>query len=389
MLLIAFARRSVGHRLSWRRTTAAIGAACVLALASAACGETASPPPNTTATPTVAPDGTPPASEEPLSPTSQTTENTNTELPEESAASIATDGDASGGIVASDAQPTATLAVAPESAELESAADGIQQLLTELAGLSMAAEHIGGYERSLFKHWVDADRDGCDARREVLLVEAVVAPTVSAGCSLAGGEWISRYDGLVAVGNGGDFDVDHLVPLAEAWQSGAHSWSAAQRELYANDLVLPDALIAVSASSNRSKGAKDPAEWLPPDAGQHCWYAAAWVTVKAHFGLTVDQAEAGTLHGLLAGCSDEAVTVGLPAPHIDPPAAPTSTVAASAAVIASGDCHPAYTPCLPNLSGDALNCGDLTSAQKPVAVLVSGTDPYRLDRDGDGRGCVG
>ncbi|MYI14205.1 MAG: hypothetical protein F4108_00500, partial [Acidimicrobiaceae bacterium] len=52
------------------------------------------------------------------------------------------------------------------------------------------------------------------------------------------------------------------------------------------------------------------------------------------------------------------------------------------------DCHPAYTPCLPNLPGDALNCGDLTSDQKPVTVNEIGVDPYRLDRDGDGRGCT-
>ncbi len=68
---------------------------------------------------------------------------------------------------------------------------------------------------------------------------------------------------------------------------------------------------------------------------------------------------------------------------IQPP--PTETAAETTSV---SDCHPAYSPCLPNLSGDALNCGDLISDQKPVTVLVPGVDPYRLDRDGDGRGCT-
>ena len=253
-----------------------------------------------------------------------------------------------------------------------------------LDGLSVAAEIVGGYDRDLFKHWVDSDGDGCDARREVLIAEAVAAPNVGSGCSLSGGEWLSRYDGKTTSGNGRAFDVDHMVPLAEAWGSGAHNWTADRREGYANDLGFADSLIAVSASSNRSKGARDPAEWLPPARGVHCWYAAAWVQVKSRWGLTADQTEADTLRNVLAGCHDDDLSNLPEAQTVDEATEPEIEAEPEPA----GDCHPAYEPCLPNLPGDAINCGDLASDQRPVRVKEPGVDPYRLDRDGDGRGCT-
>ena len=110
----------------------------------------------------------------------------------------------------------------PEPTERSS---GVAAVLVLLEALTVGAEHTSGYDRHLFKHWTDEDGDGCDTRREVLLAEAVVAPTQGSRCSLSDGEWISRYDGLTEQGNGSGFDVDHLVPLAEAWESGAHGWS--------------------------------------------------------------------------------------------------------------------------------------------------------------------
>ena len=176
-------------------------------------------------------------------------------------------------------------------------------LSATLGGLAVAAEHRDGYDRDRWAHWSDLDGDGCDTRREVLLDEAIVAPAVGEGCRLSGGVWLSAYDGAVEEGSGRGFDVDHLVPLYEAHKSGGHSWSAERRELYANDLGHPDALIAVSASSNRRKGASDPAEWLPDDIDVHCWYSAAWIEVKARWSLSVDPAEKAALEGLLASCS--------------------------------------------------------------------------------------
>ena len=303
----------------------------------------------------------------------------------------------------------------PEPATTEPSSD-VAAVLALLDALTVTAEHTSGYDRHLFRHWTDEDKDGCDTRREVLLAEAVVPPTRGSRCSLSDGEWISRYDGLTEQGNGRGFDVDHLVPLKEAWESGAHGWSSDRREQYANDLGYEHSLIAVSARSNRSKSAQDPATWMPPDAGQHCWYAAAWVHVKTRWSLTVDPAEVNAVRDVLSGCSDADLNIGLPAPVVEEPPATTTTSTTTTSTTTTSttttttttsttttttttttapptttqaqNCHPAYTPCLPNLPGDALNCGDLTSDQKPVTVNQTGVDPYRLDRDGDGRGCT-
>ena len=295
-----------------------------------------------------------------------------------------------------DPEPEST----PEPEDDQQPSSVVAEVLALLDALTVAAEHTDGYDRDLFRHWIDADRDGCDTRREVLLDEAVVEPTVGQSCALANGQWVSRYDGQTAEGNGRSFDVDHLVPLAESWESGAHGWSSQRREDYANDLGYENSLIAVSAGSNRSKGAKDPATWLPPEAGQHCWYAASWVHVKTRWTLTIDQTEASTLRGILNDCSDDSLDIGLPAAVIEPEESTTTgdsttteadestTEEPTTPETPEPDCHPAYSPCLPNMPGDALNCGDLTSDQKPVTVLVIGEDPYRLDRDRDGQGCT-
>src|SRR3954454_17394248 len=130
-----------------------------------------------------------------------------------------------------------------------------------VAGLPVAGEHRAGYDRSKFHLWIDADHDGCDTRKEVLLAEAITKPHKGGGCALSGGRWHSLYDNKYTT-NSSTFDIDHVVPLAEAWDSGASAWSAPQREAYANDLGDPRSLIAVTASSNRSKGDRDPAEWM-------------------------------------------------------------------------------------------------------------------------------
>lgn len=144
--------------------------------------------------------------------------------------------------------------------------------------LPVSAEDTSAYSRAAFKHWVDADGDGCNARAEVLKAEAVIAPQQGTRCALSGGEWYSEYDDTYVQGPRG-LDIDHRVPLGEAWESGAFAWSAAERQEYANDLNDPRALIAVTGSSNRAKGKKDPAEWQPPYVGNSCTYNTDWVAV--------------------------------------------------------------------------------------------------------------
>lgn len=168
--------------------------------------------------------------------------------------------------------------------------------------LSRAPEQRAGYDRSLFRLWVDADGDGCDTREEVLIAEAIVAPTADAQCSLAGGQWLSIYDGLL-VSDVTTLDIDHVVPLTEAWDSGAFAWSSDRREAFANDLGVPWALVAVTAASNRSKSDHDPAEWLPPLSGVRCEYVMGWISVKVRWRLTIDAGEDRVLRELVGTCS--------------------------------------------------------------------------------------
>lgn len=167
----------------------------------------------------------------------------------------------------------------------------LQQLIAELV---VAAEQGEGYDRDLFRHWIDADGDGCNTRREVLIAEAKVKPTVSGDCDLIGGQWYSVYD-QVTTTDPLDFDVDHFIPLKEAWDSGAYAWSSDKRKEFANDLGFGGSLIAVTASSNRSKSDRDPADWLPVNTGYRCSYITNWVKVKIRWGLSVDKTELATI----------------------------------------------------------------------------------------------
>ena len=201
----------------------------------------------------------------------------------------------------------------------------------------------------------------------------MIAPTVSASCSLSGGTWRSLYDGLVLT-NASDLQIDHLVALAEAWDSGAYAWSTGRRELFANDLDVSWALIAVSAASNQSKSDKDPADWVPPDSEALCPYVSAWIAVKARWALSVDQREETALASLILGCR------GARMPLVPMPGAEPTTMPAAA-----GECSPAYpTVCIPPPPPD-LNCADITFRR--FSVLPP--DPHHFDGDHDGIGCEG
>lgn len=228
--------------------------------------------------------------------------------PEPSGATTAADSAAEPEQGQSEEPITESTSASPEptqTSEAEPVADPASTESSDLAdlllALTIADEVTSGYDRDLFRHWVDADGDGCDARREVLITEAVIAPEVGSGCSLTGGEWYSVYDGQVT-DDPSKFDVDHMVPLKEAWDSGANAWSSDQRRAFANDLDLAPALIAVSASSNRSKSDKDPADWLPPLASYHCQYVEDWVQVKVKWQLSVDEREFAAIRNVLTAC---------------------------------------------------------------------------------------
>lgn len=157
-----------------------------------------------------------------------------------------------------------------------------------------------GYDRSLFPHWIDGDGDGCDTREEVLIQESRVTASTGAGCSVTSGSWYSYYDG-VYVSDPGSLDIDHMVPLAEAWDSGAKTWTTDRRRSFANDLGSARSLVAVTASSNRAKGDQDPAEWKPRTS-VYCRYATDWINVKHRWSLTVNSTEKSALSSMLNSC---------------------------------------------------------------------------------------
>lgn len=176
-----------------------------------------------------------------------------------------------------------------------------------LARLHVAAEDDYGIEyvrREYHDGWADTDRPSCSVRELVLIAEAVSITQVDHTCRPVDGVWVSWFDGERFT-NPSDLDIDHLVPLAEAHDSGAALWAQPLKEAFANDLDTPEALTAVSASSNRTKGADDPAEWKPERRAAWCQYAIDWITVKVRWNLTADAAEVQALRTMLDTCSDD------------------------------------------------------------------------------------
>lgn len=265
-------------------------------------------------------------------------------------------------------------------------ASGTQALL-DLLHVEAEPSRVG-YDRDLFDHWSDVDGDSCNTRYEVLAAESLEPVETSDGCRPTSGLWLSAFDGTTTT-DPRSFDIDHLVPLAEAWDSGASSWSSSRREAFANDEASPLTLIAVSASSNRSKGDRDPAEWLPPAVGYRCEYVASWVAVKARWELSIDQAEKTAIESVLSGCFEAATqTATTPTATTAPPttAPPSTTSLAPAPTITAS---PATAP-LEN-PGDVMNCGDFATQAAAQAwfnrYFSSFGDVARLDGDNDGEAC--
>lgn len=157
----------------------------------------------------------------------------------------------------------------------------------------------GAYDRDAWSHWDDTDGDGCDARQQALIASSISPPQVDYyRCKVIAGDWFSAYDG-VTTDDPSTFDVDHLVPLANAHDSGGWSWDAGTRRQFANDQAN---LWVVSASSNRSKGARTPDQWRPARSEVWCEFAIRWTSVKVAWGLTATSSERDALGQMLDTC---------------------------------------------------------------------------------------
>jgi Protein of unknown function (DUF1524) len=195
----------------------------------------------------------------------------------------------SGLTVPSAADPGAT----PTGASASTATKELKDL-TIASGLSMA-----GYSRDRFHIWA-SQGSGCDTRDVVLKRQGHGVKT-SADCKIYQGSWTSSYNDKT-YGDPQDLQIDHVVPLANAWLSGAKIWTDDKRKAFANDLTRPQ-LLAVDAKDNESKGDQDPSQWKPPNHDFWCTYATDWVTVKAYWKLTITTAEKAALLDMLATCS--------------------------------------------------------------------------------------
>ncbi len=163
---------------------------------------------------------------------------------------------------------------------------------------------MAGYDREDFPHWSDAQEFGWDVSdsacdvREAALIRDGEAVEVGEGCDVESGRWLDPYTTRTYT-DPLDIDIDHLVPLANAYRSGASEWDEAERERYAND---PDNLLSVEDNANQEKGDKGPEAWKPPRAAYHCAYSKKWIGIKHYWALSVTREEKSALKQMLSTC---------------------------------------------------------------------------------------
>ena len=179
---------------------------------------------------------------------------------------------------------------------------GTPQIKEEKAVLDLPVfpESQTSYDRKTWKHWIDTDKD-CQNTRHELLITSSLQPVEldEKGCRALRGSWFDPYSGKTYL-ESSKLDIDHVVPLKEAHESGGFAWSAEQKERFAND---PQNLLPVWLSQNRSKGDRDPAEWMPQNTTYHCDYIRLWISVKNSYQLSADANEYTFLQKKLAECS--------------------------------------------------------------------------------------
>ncbi|MBQ0906030.1 HNH endonuclease family protein [Micromonospora sp. U21] len=198
---------------------------------------------------------------------------------------------AGAGLVGVSAQPaSATPPGIPSKATAQS----------QLNALTVATQgSTSGYSRDLFPHWITIS-GSCNTREQVLKRDGT-SVVVNSSCAATSGRWYSPYDGATWTA-ASDVDIDHVVPLAEAWRSGANSWTTSRRQSFANDLTRPQ-LIAVTDNVNQSKGDQDPSTWQPSLSSYRCTYSKMWITVKYNWSLKLQSSEKSALQSMLNTCS--------------------------------------------------------------------------------------
>ena len=169
-----------------------------------------------------------------------------------------------------------------------------------------------GYTRAQFgPAWADVDRNGCDTRNDILKrdLTSITYREKTRNCVVESGMLVDRYSGETinfVKGNISSMEVqiDHVVALSNAWQTGAFKLTAEQRKALSND---PLNLFAVKGRLNSQKGDGDAATWLPPLKSFRCSYVAQQIAVKAKYSLWVTAPEKAAIVSILAKCPAQKV----------------------------------------------------------------------------------
>ncbi|MFG2795022.1 DUF1524 domain-containing protein [Streptomyces sp. NPDC048419] len=178
----------------------------------------------------------------------------------------------------------------------------LQTARTELAALTVGTPHsMDGYARDKFDIWA-TQTDGCTTRQDVLARDGKDVQDKPDHCQPASGSWYSVYDDTT-VTDVAQATIDHMVPLAEAWRSGANTWTAEQRKNFGNDLKDPQLLIA-SESANSSKSDSGPAGWKPTNHAFWCTYAEDYTHIKSIWKLITSDKEKSALSSMLDTCTN-------------------------------------------------------------------------------------
>ena len=282
--------------------------------------------------------------------------------------------------------PEETSTPAPASVPASAPAPDQQTALAALDTLTVKGRAPKtGYDRDQFgQAWADVDHNGCDTRNDILtrdLTDEVYKPGTH-DCVVVTGTLADPYTATTinfVKGDGSSVDIDHVVALSDAWQTGAFAWDEATRTSLAND---PLNLLAVDYSANRQKGDSDAASWLPDNKGYRCTYVARQVAVKATYGLWVTAAEHDAIATVLTSCPNEPLPTRDGAPvqvTAQPPVTIPAPVDQPGAPVAAAPVAP--------LNGAYPNCA---AARAANAAPLHTSDPgysTSLDRDGDGTAC--
>ncbi|MGP5612378.1 GmrSD restriction endonuclease domain-containing protein [Brachybacterium alimentarium] len=314
--------------------------------------------------------------------------------------------------------PTPTTTEPAPTTDAVIAADGTA--LAMLAGLEEKGRAPKtDYDRDSFGWRNDVDHNGCDTRNDILRrdLEDITLKGGTKGCVVQLGTLESPYSGDSVAFDRDDnsIDIDHVVALSDAWQTGAFAWDETTRAAFAND---PLNLLAVESSLNRQKSDSDAASWLPPKKDYRCEYVGRQIAVKDKYDLWVKPAEADAMEGVLADCDGFAAIADddtllwpaagegdviatqeepAPAPSPEPEPAPApapkpakATTPSSGSGSSSGSRSGSSSEGSGSSSGGSVYYKNCDAARAAGAAPVHSGDPgyaKHLDRDGDGVGC--